>query len=194
MIKFANILEKENKIHEEGNKTLESFASVMNEVAKAGTGQVDALMAIDKSINRLIQLQADRPVKKLSATARYVIWWLTQIETDVYDTQYVSWESYKDKILKRREKQEPTDNCQCILKNYPDLHSDFNDLLPDEKSLSNLIKEIKEGTELRNYLDKVGQQILILKQNVAIQVKDNDETEKCIASQKSQVMTSTKRS
>ncbi|MBL0010184.1 MAG: hypothetical protein IPP22_02535 [Nitrosomonas sp.] len=73
MIKFANILEKENKIHEEGNKTLESFASVMNEVAKAGTGQVDALMAIDKSINRLIQLQADRPVKKPSATARYVI-------------------------------------------------------------------------------------------------------------------------
>lgn len=130
-------------------------------------------------------------INVLSKAARYVIRWLTQIETAVYDSEVQiqgdDQNSYKDLIADRK-KQTPTETCRCILREYKDLLENFDGLFHTEKI------KAKTLDELQKYLDQVGQQIVSLKQMVAAKVKDSPDTEACIIPpQKSQV-TQSKRS
>ncbi len=142
-------------------------------------------------IRNFIQIQGQsHQTVELSKAARYVIWWLTQIETDVYDSEVQiqrDQNSYKDKIANRK-LQKPTENCRHILREYKDLLENFDGLFDTEKI------KAKTLDELQKYLDPVGQQIVSLKQMVAAKVKDSPDTEACIIPpQKSQV-TQSKRS
>lgn len=115
---------------------------------------------------------------KLSTAARYVIWWLTQIETDVYDREIQINEqqnSFGDKICHRNQ-QDPTKISRSILAHYPSLLTAFNVLL-DENSVGSKAKSL---AKLQPYLDQIGKQIVILKKNVATQVKDTDDSTKIL--------------
>lgn len=149
------------------------FAAIIKKELKESA---DALHSINGSIERL---DKTREPFNLSKSARYLIWWLTQIETDVYDSEFqgiTQKKNYIDKICTRN-KQKPTEICLCILESYDDLRADFRSLF----DITNI--EAKKSQVFQTYLDQVGKKIIILKQDIAIQVKDIDTNENCIPAQ-----------
>lgn len=105
------------------------------------------------------------PINVLSNSARYLIWWLTQIETDVCDQTDATLATYKQKTIRRADEQ-PTKECRKILgaTSQSQLLNDFNELL----KIPTTLKE----TEFKAYLDAAVEKIWILKQKIAHQVID----------------------
>jgi len=135
-------------------------------------------------IYHLMQITQIRPHDPLSKAARYVIGWLTQIETDVYDREIQvssTQNSFREKICARKT-QSPTVTCQSILEKYPRLSKNFSNLL-DESRIN--ATNAKKPDDLRPLLDQIGREIISLKHMVSLSVEDNDTTDKYIQSSES---------
>lgn len=158
----------------------------MTEIVNANNDQAAALEKINQSINSF----GPSPIKqKLSDRARYLIWWLTQIEVDVCDKTDATWQTYIKKIQVRagvngKDPQQPTTQCRTYLAEYVDLRNDFEQLL--------IVPEPNDRHELQTHLDDVIQKIWILKRKIANQVTDIDSSTQKDSTKKSTTQTGAK--